>query len=1746
MGEILVNGTYPGSYFDRVRAAQDAERTKNRSQVWKSRPRGSWSDVQEVLTFQFAARSSITSVGFDVLSVGATYEFWYYDGDDRRLPLLREGREQVRFTTRSTKTPDEWQHWEFAILPCIATKLELRMTRVADELAPQGEYSLGVRKLAIRRAVTTREQAALGLHDSVDALGNVVSKAVRDWQPEKAVDGSDETFWKCEPQVSQDAVVCLYLDVSDDEGQARFVDSLSTDPVWAGAQMNVYTSSDPTEGTRLTPFGAYDHEEAGCSYERGSGLVTGASGTVSFDLSQAGFDPQGDWTVHMAFMLGTASPDNLVLFEASGYRLTLDGHTLSLHYPLDGRTAVLRATLPDTCMRFFSGMPQEKCVDSELRVSFGVTRSGIDRIDLAARAIDTRPPVGGVVERETLADETVSASRTFSAQLSNTADGLRSTYAAPEGWTVEDGEIVVPPGGVLHIPVERNAGALTDMGGSGAVECTVTYRTDEPYVFGARLMHGDAETVTWWTGAPDASASRIALDGRDVVTNSFWDPLFAHGGRWEPEGFDGTGGAEKTGGALVITGEGRCRNLTRPASSLRGGVEYVFSAVPEFAKGTTWYRDFPLFAFDMAQGVYLATPSSTPVSGERSVIRFTAPDDPSLLSLGFTGGSKASDRVSWSKPMLCTAADWDRLQTAGLDWFDPTPSPEHQRYMARWCPELNINPLFDPSMPLIGTAAPDNRFPDRPFAGHAVMLANGYNTFPNVRDDDWVVATSGSSFAFTFHVASDGGHVSPVPYIESATGERFFADKYSRVEEDGGWARVVARVALPATFEPCRARFGLRHVETDRDCYVGGLSVSDNALAFEQWTPVTRASVSKTSTDLASDAAGFTLRNYSEHGTLYVSAIDLRAVAADLGSVGSDRARPASSMTLGRTSGTLTGFAVLQKPPYRPTGGDAPWEPFLQDPERFLAPDEYDASSTMAGALAYAKLASEHAVRGGVPDSVYEGKEWTPAIINARLERATYTLPMPVRCRWVKLEFSQLTAMQYPLESDGVVCRYMTFPRDLDMELADRFTLERATDVKNPDVPGVENIRRRITEHYSALAASNPNMAASTMRGQYWTPDVTVLNGRLPVGWIPGGYENPVSDLIGKESTSSAFYSGVGSTTAAAVTSSGSADLSSLCMQAAEYMIYDAFVSDDLLAIARDHDIADWRYDFRTDRYADDGASRAVVSGRSPGMWLLPGRVDRLSTQAMLQMTSTARADVVRRHMSLSPTVAVTDTRTATPSTGIVGPKGFSRTCVHWYDERVEARTQSIAYVTGLREVTVRAVDMLRQHDVTAWKLYSMALPVWHLSGGHLTPSDIFVPDLTPETDRAVAWTDPMQSQSHFRSIKVLSVNRDALTNRTYFPLGDVEAWHGPDYWYTHPELDCTWADDSPDDPSRPGDVGGAWASNRYAWGESWTGSIVSHREWNVWYAGELVRHITVSASERVFDHLGRQVPFVVDLGETFLPPLALVKIGASLCMLKRANPDGRKATVRVQLMSGQFGNELIIDEQVDLDSNALSAWQEVASSRVKVMGLGSYPCRVRLSFTDFEELDLYLKSGFIETGTILVEARNTQEPDGSDWEDITSVVGRKDSIYTFRHTNNDFQLRVTMLDPQDWFGSLIVIPLYVPYEDAVDYAHDDVLSLRMFVQQDGGQWSPVSSWLKGKAHVGRLYQLGVAPLFTDGTVGEPRSLDVVWTTSNEMRARVNELGVMAVKSRGLFEVTASYGGVSATERIEAVFEEAD
>ena len=163
LADIFIGDTYDSQYYDAVVTQTDKERLKTRTQEWMSRPRESASSVVEILTYEFADRAPISSVAFDVLSVGAEYEMWYYDSAGTRLPLLRDDYNQIHFVVESEEDWTRWQHWEFQCMACVATKLELRMRRIDDDLAPDNEYSLGVRKMAIKRQINTRVDAALPL-----------------------------------------------------------------------------------------------------------------------------------------------------------------------------------------------------------------------------------------------------------------------------------------------------------------------------------------------------------------------------------------------------------------------------------------------------------------------------------------------------------------------------------------------------------------------------------------------------------------------------------------------------------------------------------------------------------------------------------------------------------------------------------------------------------------------------------------------------------------------------------------------------------------------------------------------------------------------------------------------------------------------------------------------------------------------------------------------------------------------------------------------------------------------------------------------------------------------------------------------------------------------------------------------------------------------------------------------------------------------------------------------------------------------------------------------------------------------------------------------------------------------------------------------------------------------------------------------------------------------------------------------
>lgn len=1726
MSEILVAGAYPGTYFDKVKAMQDKEALKTKSNVWMSRPRTADSKVQEVLYFDFADRSSISNISLDVLSIGVTYEFWYRDSNNKRLPLLRNTLDQIKFTTKSSKTPNEWQHWSFDCTPCIVKQLELRMERVNDELAPKNEYSIGIRKLGIRRDIHNRKQAALAMHDSIDILGNVISHTVKDWQPEYAIDDSTKTFWKSEPQISQDAVVCLYLDMRDKYGQAQYVDNLALDPVYTGSQMNVYYSTDDTVGKRLTPFAAYDFTSENTEWNKTHGLsMEQDNANVVMNLLKTQIDKHGSWTMSMDWFPTKRPNENEVIFHMDGvmhvtqteqgfiFRVrTANGmKDFKLDYPND--------------IEVFRKMPIELSKETEIRLTFGVERDDKEKLHANCRIINWNTPIGDIKEYGIINDKQTSIDIPFGMELSATANGMLPLYEPKtrKGITFNkaDKEIAIEPNNIWNIPIEKSLDMLPlqnidndDM----QLELDIKYRTDEKYIWGARLQYDNPEDnkVRWWVGNKNASASRLAINSKLICTNSFWDPLFDGDGRWLPEQFDGTGRAYKENASLVIEGQGRCRNLTQPASFIWGSKSYVFSAIPTFNDDIEWYRDFKLYVYDGKAEQYVATPTAEAKSGERLTISFTAPEDAHLLSFGFVGGNKSSDKVVWSKPMLCTKDDWERLNDLGLDWFEADTVPTVQRMMQRKSNEICLNPKFNTNLPMLGQPAAPYTKEKYPFDGNCALLNPGYNTYDLPAEDNWILAKGGSSFAFSFYLTTDNGFSRPQPYIEDTRGNKFYPDKYIVGAKEHGWQLVYARVSVPNNHVEEYMSFGFLQHDILSFAYIGDLHIYDNSNAFStpQRYNTERVSITiKNGKITAKDASKFYIANMSNAGTIYVSSWSIKAKANTISPLLGYDAK------IGKLNGVLTGFNIKQASPKTLTE-----DKFLQDPKRYLSPDSYDAQSTMTDSLVYAKFYEENAVRGGVPDSLYTSKIWTPMIVGAKLEKQTYFIPSPTRVKYLKLEFTQLTPIQYPLEQSNIKQTYAVFPKDVVKELEQKYKDTSTSNGKQSPDGDMQAITSRVTQQFEANASVNTNKLASTNWNQYWHPDITVLNGKVPIQYMPGGWNNPVYDILTTETTSSSTYTGTGEVTAEAVSSSQSVTARQQNMYAANYMIYDAFASDDLLGISRQYDLKDWAYKFDTSAYADDNTTKVTMPGKMPGYWVLPGQMQFVSNSNIRKILSTAKVDIARKGLAKTPTNAVIDTRTALPTMGIIGPKCFSHTGMHWYDYITETRTQSLAYVVAIRDIKIRVVDFTAMHDNTAWKLYSMGLPIWHFNGGYLTDKDIFVPDFSTGNDVAVAQTDPMTSQSYFRTIKILSTNRDSLCNRYYFPLGDTEAWHAPDYWYQHPELQCTWADSTPPDKKILEDNGGAWASTRFSWGETWTNSIVTHKEWNVWYDGELVKHVIVKPEERQFDKHGKQVPFILTLGETFVPKLTMAKLGSMLCSLKRANANGKPCECRLQLMAGRFGSELVIDEKVDFNDTKLGIWQKLETSRQKLMDM-KYKCRVLLYLNNFEELDFYVKAAYIETGTMLIEARNTQRIDNTDWEDITSAVGRKDSIYTFKQIGNNFQLRISMFDPQDWFSSIVAIPVYIPYEDAIDWHYDRIRSCRI-VTSDGNQ-------LPKRIPVGTTIALGTKVVLHDGKEDDHVHIhDVMWKSSNREIARVNRNNILEVRSAGDVDIYASIDGI--------------
>ena len=245
---LFIDGYIPAEYSSALTTVK-----ANDVPFWRSLSRPMSSATWEILKINFRQAVLITDISFDALKISHDYTVYYTNRTDLLIPVILNdnsffegsittGDDFIQNGALADLTKDTaWEKVKRKLYPIVAKSLEIRMRRKPDSLlTTDSTYRLGIRKLTLKRTIATEQNKYLNIADSIDSVGNFVTKTFLDWEPEKAADGLDTTFWKCSPQPSPNAVVSYYLDLRNANGDASAVDKVWIDPVYSGQQINAH------------------------------------------------------------------------------------------------------------------------------------------------------------------------------------------------------------------------------------------------------------------------------------------------------------------------------------------------------------------------------------------------------------------------------------------------------------------------------------------------------------------------------------------------------------------------------------------------------------------------------------------------------------------------------------------------------------------------------------------------------------------------------------------------------------------------------------------------------------------------------------------------------------------------------------------------------------------------------------------------------------------------------------------------------------------------------------------------------------------------------------------------------------------------------------------------------------------------------------------------------------------------------------------------------------------------------------------------------------------------------------------------------------------------------------------------------------------------------------------------------------------------------------------------------------------
>lgn len=329
--------------------------------------------------------------------------------------------------------------------------------------------------------------------------------------------------------------------------------------------------------------------------------------------------------------------------------------------------------------------------------------------------------------------------------------------------------------------------------------------------------------------------------------------------------------------------------------------------------------------------------------------------------------------------------------------------------------------------------------------------------------------------------------------------------------------------------------------------------------------------------------------------------------------------------------------------------------PFLLNPVSYVSPEpvipdqdgNYPATTLDNSVYAASWLYQEHGT-GGLSDSSFSDKEWTPIWKDYVSEKGMLFFPQAIPLKYLKLEFTNLTEEPYPIYDTDIEVKYKVFP-------------------------------------ISVLQQSSQGPRLYTGEGGFLGLGSFIsINGVKSVNWLnPGSILDAVNAVFGKTVDPVQITTGPGYVSDTVPNISDSDIQDTYRLEMGSSYVYRRDLLDPYIlsqnatetiikaeGIQKLQPVTDIPWDA-----IDKANPGAIQKKSSPGAlpirgsdwWIFPGQTLRIPAAVMEKLTSTST--VVERKLTLEQRVR------------------FTMTAVHRYEIKTLKRDAAIAYFAGLREV---------------------------------------------------------------------------------------------------------------------------------------------------------------------------------------------------------------------------------------------------------------------------------------------------------------------------------------------------------------------------------------------------------------------------------------------------------------------------